>query len=82
MILFEFTKALGSAWEWLSYASDKASIIIKDASTCQYPESGPLATAFAEQYELYSASFFAAFDETMRLAGVQRQLAPHIDEFF
>ena len=72
MVLFEFTKALGDCWEWLSYATDKASIIIKDASTCHEGYGTALAIAFATEHELYSSSFFAAFDDIMRLPGVQR----------
>jgi hypothetical protein len=32
--LFEFTKALGSCWDWLSLAEDKASIIIAVPAHC------------------------------------------------
>jgi hypothetical protein len=60
--LFEFTKAVGDKWEWLSYCEDKAAIIITTPADCLLPESGPLAAAFANEFELYSSSFFATFD--------------------
>lgn len=67
--LFEFTKALGSCWDWLSLAEDKASIIIAVPAHCNQDVSGELAVAFAAEHELHSSSFFAAFDNMMRLPG-------------
>lgn len=67
--LFEFTKALGSCWDWLSLVEDKASIIIAVPAHCNQDISGDLAVAFAAEHELHSSSFFAAFDNMMRLPG-------------
>jgi hypothetical protein len=70
IVLFEFTKALGCCWDWLSFASEKAVIIMSDPINCALQESGPLTETFASQYELYSSSFFAAYDNMMRLPGL------------
>ena len=34
IVLFEFTKALGSCWEWLSFAQEKTVIIMSDPINC------------------------------------------------
>lgn len=80
--LFEFTKAVGDNWEWLSYCIDKEAIIISNPADCILSESGPLAAAFAAEFELYSSSFFSTFDQLMSGAGLQRIMTPYIDDFF
>jgi hypothetical protein len=34
IVLFEFTKAVGNCWDWLSFASEKAVIIMSDLVNC------------------------------------------------
>lgn len=80
--LFEFTKVVGDNWEWLSYCIDKEAIIINNPADCLLSESGPLAAAFASEFELYSSSFFATFDQLMSGTGLQRIMGPYIEDFF
>lgn len=70
VVLFDLTKAIGREWSWISYYEDKASLIVSSPSDCIEQCSGPIAAAFAAEYELYSSSYFAAFDELMKNNGV------------
>lgn len=69
--MFEFTKAVGEEWEWLSYCEDRAAIIITTPANFLLAESGPLAAAFANEFDLYSSSFFATFEQLMSGTGLQ-----------
>lgn len=62
--LYEFTKMVGSEWEWLSYSNDRVTIIA-DASTLILPESGAIVSDFANEHQLYSSCFFKTFEHLM-----------------
>ena len=69
VILFEFTKLVGSCWDWLASAPMKEAIITP-AQIFNAEEADSLAVAFANESELYSSSFFATYEEVMSTKGL------------
>jgi len=81
-VLFEFTKAVGSYWEWLGYTQYRAAIITTHADTCTTKEASELAESFSHQFALHSPGFFVTYDKIMSLPSLQKSFLPHVDAFF
>jgi hypothetical protein len=61
IILFEFTKALGSCWDWFSKTPYRA-VILTVPEHCTQEVSGTITTIFSNEFDLYSSGLFSTYD--------------------
>lgn len=61
IVLFEFTKVLGSCWNWFSKTPHRT-VILTVPKHCTQEVSGTITTIFSNEFDLYSPGLFATYD--------------------